>query len=484
MPTNAPRSRTKAAEETRSAVLRARHPGWNPERLTAFRMSLGWSRATLARRIRRIDPMTVAFTPPMAGELQVMRHERGWSYPGEDWQAAYSHVTGATRVELGFCARLSRGEPTVTAGGLPPGTPFADDGLAQLWTSQGLTTAWQEVMATVDSSMPRRQFIALSGAALAASAHEWLVADPARLASALAGRRVDAGVVADLTAATDTLRRLDDKLGGQAVFGMVTEQLRVVVGLLRNTSYSQADGQALHGIAAELARLAGWTTYDAGRHGEAQRFYLVGLRAAHEADTPGVAANILRCMAHQARSNGDPGTAIELLRSARAGSRGRLTSTEQAVLAAGLASAYGVAGDRDSALTASDAAYAAIEQARPEEDPPYLYWAGPYTIAQSVGTSLMSTGDPAGAIPHLRTAIDRIGNDLPRDRLGFVLNLAMAYTQAGDADTAIGITREAITTTTVPSSIMADRIGEVCQAITATGHPGASELVEHARGTV
>ncbi len=471
-----PQSRSTKIEEARSIGLRAKHPDWKPERLTAYRKSLGWSRATLVRKIREIDPASVSFTPPMAAEVQIMRHERGWTFPGEDWQAAYGHVTGATRVDLGFCSRLSRGEATVTAGALPSGVPLADDGLRELWTSQGLTTAWQEV-----TTLERRQFLALSGVALSAAAHEWLVADPARLAAALDGRRVDAGVVADLNTATDTLRRLDDKLGGQAVFGMVTEQLKLVVNLLRNTSYSQADGQALHGIAAELARLAGWTSYDAGRNGTAQRFYLVGLRAAHEADSPGIAANILRCMAHQARSDGDPHTAIELLRSARAGSRGRLSFTEQAVLAASLASAHGVAGDRSSALSASDTAYAAIEQARTDEDPPYVYWAGPYTIAQSVGASLMSTGDPAAAIPHFRSAIDLIGTDLPRDRLGFVLHLALAHTQAGDPDAAISLTHEAITTTAVPSSIMGGRIADVCRAISATGHPGADDLVEHAR---
>lgn len=478
------RSRSKAAEEARSVQLRATHPAWTPERLAAHRRALGWSRATLARKIRRIEPNTVPFTPPLATEQQVMRHELGYAYPGEDWQAAYSHVTAATRVELGFCARLSRGESILTDGGLPSGATFADHGLGQLWTSQGLATAWEEMTATMDRSLKRRQFLALSGVALSAAAHEWLVADPARLAAALEGRRVDAGVVADLNAATDTLRRLDDKLGGQAVYGMVTEQLKVVVGLIRNSSYSQADGQALQGIAAELARLAGWTSYDAGWRGTAQRFYLIGLRAAHEADSPGVAANILRCMAVQERSVGDPHTAIELLRSARAGSRGRLSSTEEAVLAAGLARAYGVAGDRHAALTASDAAYRSIEQARPEEDPPYVYWAGPYTIAHSVGTSLMGTGDPAAAVPHLQSAIDLLGTELPRDRLGFVLHLALAHTEAGDPDTALSLTHDAITTTAVPSSVMSGRIAEVCRAISATGHPGAADLVEHARTAI
>jgi len=471
------RPRTVTAEQERARKLRTRHPGWEPHRLREARQALGWSRPTLARKICAIHALDVSFTPPIANEQTIMRHERGWAYPSEDWQAAYTHTMGTGRVDLGFCIRETHSTPTITHRALPSGPPATDDEwVRRLWATPELSDTWEEVT-TID----RREFSALTGLALLGAAHEWLVADPARIAAALEGRRADATVIADLTTTMDALRRMDDKLGGQAVNGMIVEQLRLVVRLLRHASYTQTDGQALHGIAAELSRLAGWTAYDAGAHGTAQRFFLVGLRAAHEADAPGVAANILRCMAHQARSKGDSGTAVELLRSARAGSRGRLTSTEQAILAAGLASAYGVAGDRKAALAESDTAYAAIDKAQPDDDPPYVYWAGPYTIAHSVGAALISTGDPAGAIPHFEAAIDRIGTELPRDRLGFLLNLAMAHTQAGDPDAAISITRDAITTTTVPSSIMAGRIHEVCQAITAAGHPEADDLAEHAR---
>lgn len=102
-------------------------------------------------------------------------------------------------------------------------------------------------------------------------------------------------------------------------------------------------------------------------------------------------------------------------------------------------------------------------------------------LSPELNSYLVSTGDPSGAIPHFQAAIDRIGTELPRDRLGFLLNLAMAHIQAGDPDAAISIAREAITSTAVPSSIMAGRISEVHRAITAAGHPGAPDLAEHAR---
>jgi hypothetical protein len=300
--------------------------------------------------------------------------------------------------------------PSADGSGDDGGNLFADEGLDRLWTEHGLITAWEEVM-----KLKRRKFLALSGVTLSAAAHEWLVANPARLAVALSGKRADAGVVADLNVTVDALRRLDDKLGGQAVYGMITEQLSLVVSLLRNTSYSQANGQALHGIAAELARLAGWTAYDSGNHGTAQRFYLLGLRAAHEADAPGIGANILRCMADQAMGTDDPGTAIKLLRSAKAGGQGVLTPTETAVLWAALGRAHGRNGEPDAARFAIDSAQSDMANSDPETDPPYIYWVSRPAIEFAAGESMLSSGQPASAIPHLRSSVADLGSGFSRD---------------------------------------------------------------------
>jgi hypothetical protein len=50
---------------------------------------------------------------------------------------------------------------------------------------------------------------------------------------------------------------------------------------------------------------AGWAAFDAGNPAVAQRFWLAGLRASHEAGSPALGANILRCMAEQSTS-GNP----------------------------------------------------------------------------------------------------------------------------------------------------------------------------------
>jgi tetratricopeptide (TPR) repeat protein len=355
----------------------------------------------------------------------------------------------------------------------------ATTGLDQLWHNAELAGVFEEVTRTLTGSVDRRRFLAVSGASLAA-AHAWLIAEPARLSAALSGKTVDASVVADLNASVDTLRRLDDKLGGQAVYGMVVEQLRLTTGLLRNGAYSSENGRALYASAAELARLAGWTVGDAGDRGAAQRYYLVGLRAAHEANDPGIAANILRCMAHQSRSSGDPATAVDLLRSARKGARGRLSHIEEAVIAAHLARSYGRMGDQRAALSAADDAYSEFGQATRADDPPYLYWVGPQEISHSVGTALLHTGDAKGAISHLSTALELAPTAMPRDRIEHQARLALAYAMSGDTDAAVSLTHDAVTEAP-PSAILSAQFTEVCREVSAAGHPGAAELAGHVR---
>ncbi|MBX6390513.1 MAG: helix-turn-helix transcriptional regulator [Frankia sp.] len=457
----------------------AQHHGWDPHRLRHAREQAGLTQEQLADALNRVLPT------PTASPEAIRRHESGRHHPQARYRHAYRQVLGGTDQELGFRvpglpARVEQPRRVGHHRGAPP----ADAGFDRLWSPGGLAAAFEEATATPSSSpLERRQFIALSGVALAAAAHEWLIADPARITASLAGKRADAAVVADLTTTVDALRRLDDKLGGQAVHGMVTEQLRLVVGVLRNASYTETDGRGLYAIAAELARLAGWTSYDAGDHGTAQRYYLVGLRAAAEADAPGIGANILRCMADQARKTGDPHTAVNLLRSARAGARGRLTATEQAVLFAGLARSHGRAHDQYQARHSIDAAYQAIQAANPAEDPPYIYWASPSEIAFAAGASLLYSGQPQAAIPHLPSSVEQISADMPRELLEVRVTLATAHAKAGDPDEAVTIVHKAITATAVPSAIVGVRLTELCRELDTAGHPGAEDLAEHI-GTV
>ncbi|WP_239329705.1 XRE family transcriptional regulator [Frankia sp. CiP3] len=420
----------------------------------------------------------------------IRRHERGHVYPGLRYRRAYMLWYGASAERLGFrrtplvpkdCDGVRAGDMASERNPDDDGQAVpADTGLEQLWTDGGLAAGWEEVTTPVE----RRRFLTLSGAALAFPVHEWLVADPTsdlhRIDAALAGHRVDSVLVADLTTRVDALRRMDDALGGGAIHDLAVSELRLVVALIRHGRHGSVERAGLHAVVAELARLVGWAHFDTGNHGAAQRCWLVAVRAAHEAGQPAIAANVLRCMAGQERALGDPCSAIRLLRSALTGARGAMSATERAVLAVMLARSYGDLGDRRAVQTANDQVYALIEEARPEQDPPWAYWIQPHAIAFSAGDALVSTGRAAEAVPHLRRAVGEVAG-FPRDRILYLTRLGTAHVDTGEIDQAIEHGHEAIACAALLDSGSARaNIRSLCQQIQATGHPAAVDLTDHA----
>jgi hypothetical protein len=186
-------------------------------------------------------------------------------------------------------------------------------------------------------------------------------------------------------------------------------------------------------------------------------------------------------MAGHARDSGDPRTAVVLLRSARAGTRGTLTATEQAVLAGELARAYGRLDNQAAAQAAADEAYLQISRSQPEEDPPYIYWAGFHSTAVAAGESLLYSGDPHSAIPHLRSAVEHLGEKYPRELVLYRTDLGIANAKADDVEAAIHLGHQTIDAAPLTSARARTYVVKLCREIEATGHPDSGELTDHAR---
>jgi tetratricopeptide (TPR) repeat protein len=97
--------------------------------------------------------------------------------------------------------------------------------------------------------------------------------------------------------------------------------LRLVTDLLAKGSYSEIIGQRMFSVAAELGRIAGWTSFDAGYHAAAERYWVAALRAAHTADDRALGANILKCMSLQRVDTDRADEALALARTAREGAK-------------------------------------------------------------------------------------------------------------------------------------------------------------------
>ena len=130
--------------------------------------------------------------------------------------------------------------------------------------------------------MDRRIFLSLTGGALTTRLSNG--SSPIRPTTPVGSRaRIKDVHVDNIEEQTAQFRRMDDQLGGGATLVLVRAQVRHVVELLRDGSYTSSVGTRLTGAAGELMRLAGWLSYDAGQSPLAQRYWLAALHAAHAA---------------------------------------------------------------------------------------------------------------------------------------------------------------------------------------------------------
>src|SRR5205085_2660283 len=77
------------------------------------------------------------------------------------------------------------------------------------------------------------------------------------------------------------LRSMDFAMGGESVRVLVDAELRLVTDILKRKTYTDATGRRLFKVAAELGKIAGWASFDAGYHAAAERYWVAGLRASH-----------------------------------------------------------------------------------------------------------------------------------------------------------------------------------------------------------
>lgn len=274
-------------------------------------------------------------------------------------------------------------------------------GLVLPWTAQGSLHALH-VVADAEP-MHRRLFLTLLGTAVTAPAHEWLIAHPADDIASASGQHVPSEVVDHLDHITDGLRRLDDQLGSGQLLGLVREHLRTVTELLDNRRYTDVVGRRLHATAAELLRLAGWLSFDTGRHPQAQRYWVAALHAAHAAGDKAIGANVLGFMSCQAKDLGQIRESITLAETARAAYPGA-TPRVAAILDLRAAQAHANHQAIAESRRAIDAAFDRLT-APSTGEPDWCYWLDDAHANEQAGYCFLKLGDWGRARNHLRTSL-------------------------------------------------------------------------------
>jgi hypothetical protein len=153
---------------------------------------------------------------------------------------------------------------TVAAADEPCDNHDHDLVLTAPWSHRGTVEAAVMLSGGGDSRVKRRVFLSLSGTALTAPAHQWLVHEPEPLVSGLAGRRVSAKLADRLPPMIAELRAMDDVAGGGMVLSLAQTEFGWVAGLLDQASYDESTGRKLLAALAELGQLVSWVPMTTG----------------------------------------------------------------------------------------------------------------------------------------------------------------------------------------------------------------------------
>ncbi|MFE9095482.1 hypothetical protein [Streptomyces sp. NPDC007264] len=202
-----------------------------------------------------------------------------------------------------------------------------------------------------DLMLARRGFLGTSlvlsaGPSLIEPLQRWLVPGPAvpgddsrPVPSGRARGRLSKPELDLLETTIVMFRQWDAQCGGGLRRKAVVGQLHEVTDLLQE-SQPQATARRLFKVAAELAELAGWMSYDVGLQPTAQKYFVLALHAAKEAGDKPLGSYVLSSMSRQMIHLGRPEDALELIHLAQYGSRDCASPRTQAMLYAMEARAY------------------------------------------------------------------------------------------------------------------------------------------------
>jgi hypothetical protein len=258
------------------------------------------------------------------------------------------------------------------------------------------------------------------------------------------GQKVTGGDIAALRSVGELFRTLDHAYGGGHARQALVRYLEHEAEPMLRGTYGEQTGRRLFAAAADLTRLAGWTSYDIAAHGLAQRYYVQALRLSQAAGDRAYGAYVLVTMSRQAVYLGHGREAVQLARVAQQGVGSAVPPVVQALLHAVEARGHGVLGEVRASTASLVRAERALETARTGDEVPY--WARCFDEAQladDFGHCHRDLQQYRAAAQHAERSLQLRAPAYARSRLFCRVVLASARLGLGELDQACQLGAEA-----------------------------------------
>ncbi|MFF4948973.1 transcriptional repressor NsdA [Streptomyces chattanoogensis] len=233
-----------------------------------------------------------------------------------------------------------------------------------------------------------------------------------------------------LESTTAMFRQWDAQCGGGLRRKAVVGQLHEVTDLLQEP-HPEEISKRLFKVAAELAELAGWMSYDIGLQPTAQKYFVLALHASKEAGDRPLGSYILSSMSRQMIHLGRSEDALELIHLAQYGSRETATARTQAMLYAMEARAYAGMGQPSKVKRAVRMAEDTFSDVMPgDPEPDWIRFFSEAELNAENAHSYRDLAYVAGrsptyaslAEPVMQRAVELFGKD-PEHQRSYALNL-------------------------------------------------------------
>jgi hypothetical protein len=271
----------------------------------------------------------------------------------------------------------------------------------------------------------------------------YLFADPLRLDQV--GLVTESGVEIALRirATIRYLMELDFQFGGGHTRKMLLFYWKTEIVPALREGYPEFVRREIFAAAADAAELLGWSAYDAGRHGAAQRYFVQGLRLAREANDHMMGGQILSNLSHQANYLGNFSDAVQFARAAQAATTGKATATVTSMFLAMEARALASIGDAPGSADALHRAEQAFERSNPDEDPEWISYFDALELAGEAAHCFRDLGQGAQTRLFVANAIDPVRTP-PRTRALIGMVDVAGALSTGDIDEAVAVATAAV----------------------------------------